>query len=179
MKPADRTKFVEVVLGFAELKGKQLTAAALELYWRAMQHWDISDFLAASEQLLRTSEYMPTPKEFEDLRKAGRPTAGEAWSRVLNHVRSGRYSGVQSDTPVRLDELTERAVRALGGYHVIAMSHTEKTHFLEKRFCEHYEEMREAAAVREAVPQIAHSGSKFLGGPQSAQALLGNIKGRS
>lgn len=179
MIPADREKFVEVVLGFAELKGKQLSVPALELYWRSMQDWPLDDFLSAAEQLVRTSEFMPTPKDFEDLRKAGRRTAGEAWLIVLDHARHG-YMHWDSGMPSRNgavpepdDQLLLRAVRAIGGFQAVAMSPTDKTQFLERRFCEHYEEMQGAEDVREAVPQLAFSGRRALGGPVRTRDLLG------
>jgi hypothetical protein len=155
----DYDDFCAVVVGFAELKGKTLSSAAIELYWRAMQHWSLEDFKLAAEQLLRTSDWMPTPKEFEDLRKAGRPTAGEAWASVLRYVRNDYSpSGLSivngGDTKPK-SELIDRAVAALGGYRAIALSSTENTQFLERRFCEHYATIEDATDVREAVPQIA------------------------
>lgn len=178
MTPTDREKFLEVVIGFSELKGKQLSVPALELYWRALQRWDLDDFLAAAEQLVRTSEFMPTPKDFEDLRKAGRRTAGEAWSLVLDFVRNNSLqwdsglpclnrNAVEPD-----DELMKRAVRAIGGFKAIAMSPVDKTVFLERRFCEHYEQMQDADEVREAVPQLAFAGRKALDGPRSVRRLM-------
>lgn len=180
MIAADRKKFAEVVLGFAELKGKQLSAPAIELYWRSMQGWSLDDFLAAAEQLVRTSEFMPTPKDFEDLRKAGRRTAGEAWTIVLDYAR---HNFTQWDTglpclnghakPEPDDELLLRAVRAIGGFKAVAMSPTDKTVFLERRFCEHYEQMQGADEVREALPQLAFSGRRALNGPSSVRSMLG------
>lgn len=165
----DRKEFIEVVLGFAELKGKQLSAPALELYWRSMQDWALTDFLAAAEQLLRTSEFMPLPKDFEDLRRAGRPTAGEAWIHVLEHAR-------RSHQELRLeDEVANRALRAIGGIRAIAMSSTDKTTFLEKRFCEHYEQLQSVQEVRDSVPQISFAGCGKLTGPRSVAALFSGI----
>jgi hypothetical protein len=179
MTPVDRKQFAEVVLGFAELKGKQLSAPAIELYWRSMQHWSLEDFLAAAEQLIRSSEFMPTPKDFEDLRKAGRRTAGEAWTIVLDYARHN-YSRWDSGLPCLNsnaapepdDELLMRAVRAIGGFKAVACSPVDKTPFLERRFCEHYEAMRDADDVREAVPQIAYSKPKTLSGPASVRDML-------
>jgi hypothetical protein len=164
MKPTDRKAFLEVVVGFAELKGKQLSAPALELYWRAMQGWELAAFRAAAEQLIRTCEFMPTPKDFEDLRKAGELTAGEAWAMVLDHVRSGFYRDVPeifADQP-----RIEAAVRAIGGFNAIAMSRTDQTPFLERRFAEHYEAISEREDIREAVPQIAGSPRARVLGPR-------------
>lgn len=171
MTPADRKTFLEIVVGFAELKGKQLSAPALELYWRSLQHWPLEDFRAAAEQLLRTCEFMPIPKDFEDMRKAGRPTAGESWADVLAHVRSGAYGG----RGVVVSELVDRCVAAIGGYNAIGMCDVEKTHFLEKRFNEAFEHLQDAEDVREAVPQIAYSRAPQLKGPQRAGNLLGRF----
>jgi hypothetical protein len=164
--PADRKAFIETVIGFAELKGKKLSVPALELYWRALQHWSLEDFRAAAEQLLRTCEFMPVPKDFEDLRKAARMTPGEAWAEVLACARQGGKSIG--------DSLTDRAVRAIGGYHAISMSNTEQTPFLERRFCTHYEAIRDSEEIREAVPQIVcdETSKPKLNGPTSAAALL-------
>lgn len=172
MTPDDKQAFAEIVTGFAELKGKSLSTAALKIYWNSMQHWEIAAFREAANQLLRTCEFMPTPKDFEDLRKAGRPTAGEAWTEVLNYVRKGFvYWDAGRPTPNAAVQkpaspLTDRAVAAIGGYQAIAMSETDKTHFLERRFAEHYEAMQDADEVREALPQVAFSERPKLNGPQ-------------
>lgn len=158
MIASDRQKFIEIVLGFAELKGKQLSAPALELYWRAMQGWSIEEFQEAAEELLRTCEFMPIPKDFEDLRKAGRDTAGEAWARVIGWCASGAYRDRVMGDPV-----IDRAVAALGGYRSIAMHEEEKLHFLERRFAEHFEAMQDAEDTRHAVPQIAFDPNAGIG----------------
>ena len=185
MTPADRKPFLEVLVGFAELKGKQLSVPAMELYWRAMQQWTLSEFKAAAEQLLRTCGFMPLPKDFEDLRKAGRQTAGEAWADVLRYARyeyspSGlQLIDFQRREEPRFDPFVLRVVNAIGGFRAIAMSDVDRTQFLERRFCEHFETMQEAADVREAVPEIAYSGKRSIAGPQSARNLLGKLGGDS
>ncbi len=138
-------------MGFAELKGKSLSAPALELYWNAMQGWSLEDFQAAANQLIRTCEWMPTPKNFEDLRKAGRMTAAEAWDRALRHCSTGAWR----KGPLG-DELIDQAIRVLGGYQAIAMGDISALQWLEKRFCQHYEQVEDAHDTRESVPQIAY-----------------------
>jgi hypothetical protein len=155
MKKSDRADFAEIVLGFAELKGRSLSAPAIELYWRAMQSWSIEEFRAAAAQLLTTCEWMPTPKEFADLRKAGRDTAGEAWARARAACGTCRSGGHYGSGGTCGDEFIDRVVRAIGGYRAIALSEIDKLHFLERRFAEHFETMRDAQEVREALPQIA------------------------
>lgn len=167
MTPGDYDRFCEVVMGFAELKGRQLSPAAIELYWRSLQHWPIGDFMAAAEQLVRTSKWMPGPEDFENLRKAGKPLPGEAWERARRASGTAIQCGQVTHNGSCGDELIDRAVRAIGGYGVIAMCETTKLPFLEKRFAEHYESMRETDSVREALPQIA--------GPNSAARLIGHL----
>ena len=146
MKPEDYDSFVEVVTGFAELKGKQLSAPAIELYWRAMQHWPIDEFRRAAEHLIKTCEWFPVPKHFEDLRKESRATASEAWARVMSHCeefwRSGNGCG---------DRQADTVVRMLGGYATIALMPRDKLTFIERRFCEHYQQLEDAVATREAL----------------------------
>lgn len=162
MNLRDYEKFTEVIVGFAELKGKQLSPAAVELYWRAMQHWPIDEFRRAAEHLLRTCEFMPTPKDFEDLRKAGRETAAEAWERARRFAGS-LYSPTGYRDGEIGDYVIDTAVRAVGGYPAIAMCDVNKLHFLERRFAERFTELRYVEETREHLPQIA--------GPESRSTL--------
>jgi hypothetical protein len=177
----DYEAFCEIVLGFAELKGRQLSAPALELYWRAMQHWSIEEFRAAAEQLLRTCEFFPTPKDFESLRKAGRPTAAEAWLKAVEASAGAISCGRVMTVRTCGDPLIDRAVRAIGGYGAIAMCDEDKLHFLERRFAEHYESIQDAEEVRAALPQltgsdaVSHSSTFRVTGPRSAKDILGRI----
>lgn len=171
MTSDDRRKFLEVIIGFAELKGKQLSAPALELYWRSLQHWPLEDFLGGAEHLIRTREFMPLPKDFEDLRKAGRETAGEAWARAVANCGSCHSAMGYTNGGTCGDKFVDRVVRAIGGYKAIAMCDSDKLHFLERRFAEHFETIQDAEDVREDVPQIAFN-SQRLCGPTSVRDLL-------
>jgi hypothetical protein len=46
-------------------------------------------------------------------------------------------------------------VQALGGYKALAFHDIEYLHHMERRFGEHFEELREVLDTREAVPQLA------------------------
>ena len=140
----DFDEFCEVVVGFAELKGKQLSAAALKLYFRAMQSWDMREFKAAAEHLLCTCEFMPTPKDFTDLRRAGELTAGEAWDLVL---------GGAALLP---NSREARAASIVGGQYAIRHADIERDlPHIQRRFMEAYAELSDVDSVREALPQIA------------------------
>lgn len=161
MTPDDRKPFLEVVIGFAELKGKALSAPALELYWNAMQHWPLDAFRAAAQQLVRTCQWMPTPKEFEDLLRAAEPTAGEAWDAVyLGH-----------------GELTPRAARAAliasNGRRLAMLDIEREIPHVQRRFLEIYDELTDVEQTREVLPylgdlapRIRSDGLKRLGAPK-------------
>jgi hypothetical protein len=161
MQADDFTRFRALMTGMAEMYQRELSSVLLDAYWISLRDWSLENFEAAAGQLMRTSSFMPRPADFTNLVKAGRKTAGEAWLLALDFARNGysRWdSGPVTQTPgVKKpdDPILTQAVRAIGGYEAIAMSPTDKTVFLEKRFCEHYEAMQEANEVREAVPQIA------------------------
>ncbi len=172
MKPEDRKAFLDVVIGLCELKGKQLSAPALEIYWGALQRWPIDEVKVAANHLATTCEFMPMPKDFEDLRKAGRATAGESWAKAVKacgtcHSAQGYTSGGTCGDP-----FIDRVVRAIGGYKVIAMCDEDKLHFLELRFTEHFETMLDADDTRVGVPEIAFSSREMLSGPRRASEFL-------
>jgi len=176
MIQSDFEAFSEIVLGFAELKGKVLSKAGIKLYWNSMQHWSIEDFRRAANQLVRTCAWVPSPKEFEDLRKAAFPTGAEAWDMARKAsgscrelTRAGAFFGKGGTCG---DELIDRAVAGIGGYAVIAMSTIEQMPFLEKRFCEHYKMLMDVEGTREALPQLMSTSKRQLKGPASIQSLL-------
>jgi hypothetical protein len=148
----DFDAFSAVVVGFSELRGKTLSPAAIEIYFRAMADWSLADFKAAAEQLLRTCEWMPTPFQFEQLRKAGRAVPAEAWSDARRIARTWRPNVA---APRSGDALLDRVVESVGGYRAIAMCNTDSMGFLEKRFLDAYESIRDVEDTRNAVPEIA------------------------
>lgn len=169
MLPADRTEMVRTLVGLSTIKpGSKLTPEGLDVWWMAMQHWALDEFKQAAAHLARTAEFMPSPFHFEQLRKAGRPTAGEAFAVAVSHAASGNWRTGGCGRPD-----VDRAVQAIGGYVQIAMSDEDKLHFLERRFADHYEAMTDAEDTREAVPLIAGSTWKAkITGPRAVAGLL-------
>ena len=152
MQPEDRRAFLEVIVGFAELKGKALSAPALELYWNAMQAWSIEDFRAAANHLVGTCQFMPTPKDFEDLKRAGKPTTAEAW---LSARKACMWTIQGYIERPGTDPLISQALRTIGGANALAICDEDKLHFLERRFVQVYESLQDSNDTRQALPQIA------------------------
>jgi hypothetical protein len=162
VQPTDRNEFAAILNGLALTKpgSAKLLPEALSLWWNAMQDWSLPEFRAAANHLARSVEFMPSPYHFEQLRKAGRSTPGEAFERARQIVRRlfpREYHSHQSGDP-RLDA----AIRACGGYEALAMCTTENIGFFERRFAEHYEAVGDAEEVRGALPQLT-GGSKLTG----------------
>lgn len=150
MRVTDRKKFVETLNGLAAVKpGKELTDAALEIWWSSMKGWSIEEFVAAASHLASSVEFMPSPFNFEQLRKAAKPTDGEAWAEALKRCKAWR-------TGQAWDDVIERAVMAIGGYRSIAMADVETAlPHIERRFKEAYAELEDVETVRQALPHIA------------------------
>lgn len=144
MHPSDKPKFVTTLVGLAAIKNRELTDEAIDLWWLSMVEWSIEDFTAAAAHLIGACQFMPTPYDFAQLRKAGEPTAGEAWERVL--------AGAKLEPGSR----AARAAQIVGGQFAIRHADIERDlPFVQKRFMEAYEDLRDADVVRQALPQIA------------------------
>lgn len=174
MTPNDFQRFKAVMAGMGRVFGADVDSVLLDAYWLALRDWTLTDFEGAAVHLMANSQFMPKPADFNELRKAGRETAGEAFQRARQIVRSlfpREYSSHQSGDP-RLDA----AIRACGGYEALAMCTTESIGFFENRFREHYESITDAEDVRGALPNL--TGGARLTGPQPVADGLRLIGGR-
>lgn len=154
----DFAEFDKVIVGLAELHGKELSAAAIKLYFTALRHWSLDDVKRAAVQLLRTSKFMPKPQDFEELRRANDDSAHEAWERVLRGDR------------LEPGSLEERAAQMLGGQSAIRRAdiYRDLPHF-HRRFLEAYADLSDRTFTREVIPQLANARSRnnALQGPVS------------
>ncbi len=148
MDSSDREEFLQVLNGLAAIKSKELTKEAYELWWQSMKDWSIGDFKEAAGYLLKNCQFMPTPYDFEQLRKKGEVSAHEAWAMAMQHVEGAWRQSVLGDA------LTDRVVAMLGGYGVIALTHQERLGFLERRFQDAYNDLLDTSVVREALPDL-------------------------
>lgn len=158
MQQADFTRFRAVMAGMAEMYQRELSGTLLDAYWMALRDWTLADFEAAAGHLMAANTFMPRPSDFNALRKAGRETAAEAWVRVVRESPRWR-NGLKGDA----DPLIDACIRAIGGNETIAMTDLEQLHWLEKRFAEAYEELRDVHEHRESVPQITQQGAAAAG----------------
>ncbi len=159
MDSGDRPEFVRVLNGLAAIKRFDLTKDSYELWWQSMKNWSIDDFRDAAGYLLLNCKFMPTPYDFEQLRKKGEVSAHEAWSLALNHAEGAWRKGALGDA------LTDRVIAMLGGYSVIAFTYKDKLGFLERRFLDAYNELLDTSVVREALPDLTERARIQNGSP--------------
>jgi hypothetical protein len=163
MQPKDREEFLKVLNGLSALKGKSLAVEALDLWWMSMQKWELADFKAAAAHLVGSCQFMPTPYDFNQLKRAGEPTSGEAWEKAFAYCAHKR-----GPTPGgRID----RAALAVGGYYNMGMANIETAiPHIERRFKEAYEDLADVEEIREALPEITlHELQLRLGGEPSSR----------
>ena len=148
MDSSDRDEFARVLTGLAAIKRVDLTKESYELWWQCMKDWPIDEFREAAGFLLKNCQFMPTPYDFEQLRKKGEVSAREAWAKALNHAEGAYRKGVLGDA------LTDRVIAMLGGYSVVALTYKDKLGFLERRFLDAYNDLLDSGGVREALPDL-------------------------
>lgn len=155
MQPSDFTRFHAVMTGIAELHQRELSDFLLDAYWLSLRDWSLQDFESAASHLVQTLKWMPKPSDFTDLRKAGEPTAGEAWVTAL------------SGAPLVPGSCIARAAQVVGGQYAMRYADIERDlPHIQRRFIDAYNELSDVDPVREAVPQIAeHGARKALRGP--------------
>lgn len=163
MQANDGKRFRDLLRGMGRIYGAEPDAITLDAYWVALKCWSLEDFEAACETLMQTAKFMPRPADFNDLRKAGELTAGEAFAIARDIARHCSQHGQPTADDPRIDA----AARACGGYFAMGLTETEKIGFLERRFCEHYEAICEAEDVREALPQITALARARVSGPRA------------
>jgi hypothetical protein len=151
MTPADLDRFGEAIRGLAAMHGRDVTDSLVQLYWSRLKHWPLEEFLAAATHLLG-AQFMPKAHDFEQIRKASLPTAAEAWTKVLRHIEGAYRTGRGLDDGGVID----RAVESLGGYRSLAHRAQEYLPIDERRFAEHFDQLLDVMAVRQALPNLSN-----------------------
>lgn len=136
MQQDDFTRFRAVMAGMAKVYEREIDSVLLDAYWLTLRDWSLDDFERAAAHLMRTSEFMPRPAAFNELRKtASQQIAAGAWftsgtsndpraNRAMHIATQGRYIG-----HIPLDELQ----------------------WVQKRFIEVYEELSDVEETRAAL----------------------------
>lgn len=159
MYPSDKPKFVTTLVGLAAIKNRELTDEAIDLWWLSMAAWSIEDFTTAAAHLITACQFMPTPYDFAQLRRAGELTSGEAWLEMF----SGKSLAPGSRAA--------RAAEIVGGQYEIRHADLERdVPHIQRRFMQVYDELTDVDSVRDALPALAYK--------PPADALLMDFEGK-
>lgn len=136
MQPTDSPRFKSVMAGLAKVYEREPDQPLLDAYWLALSDWSLAEFEAAAAQLMRVSKFMPRPADFTEMRsRSRRRTAAEAWF----------TSGESADPRAR------RAMRIATQGRYIGHIPTTELPFVQRRFMEVYDEMRDVDESRAAL----------------------------
>lgn len=172
MEATDGKRFRDLIRGMGRMYGQEPDRVVLDAYWLALRDWGFRDVEDAAAHLMATAKFMPRPAEFNALRKAGQPTAHEAWDTAMANCTSWRDG--KSTAGDRID----RVVRSIGGYRSLAMADVERDlPHIQRRFLEAYAELSTVEPARQALPQIAAVGARIaLRGPAPLANFLPKIE---
>lgn len=150
MIDSDKSEFSKILGGISEIRGKPLSREGMAMYWLALSHWSMEEFRQAAKHLLSHSQFMPTPYDFEQLRKkSSDETAGEAWEQVRRVIRHRHHSD-----PTSINPKVDKIVRMLGGYTTLGLTPSEEMQWREKKFFELWETQSDVEEVRQALPLL-------------------------
>lgn len=176
MSPEDFEEFKSGVQGVYSFYGKDVSAFALDVWWAALQAYDLPAVVDAFNRHLMnpdTGQWLPKPADIVKM-FGGRTQdrAMQAWSKVDRAVRSvGTYHSVAFDDPI-----IHRVIQEMGGWVAIGQKTDDDWPFVAKEFEARYR----SYAMRGEVPTyppvligIAQAYNEQKGHPSPAPMLVG------
>jgi len=116
MTPDEKPRFLAALSVLGDVFRCDLTAPAIEGYWRALVAFPLDEVEEATQRALETCRHMPRPAELRALIE-GDPAdrAVLAWGGVLRAIRRiGAYDSVRLDDPAATE-----AIKTLGGWPAV------------------------------------------------------------
>jgi hypothetical protein len=114
----DQQKFCNALLGLAENYNRKLSEHGIELYFRALENFDIEEIIRAMTEHLREGEFFPTPAAIIKRIDGGVKNAGdyavEQWEAVLDQL-----SKCGPHQKPNLSPGTFATVNAIGGWKML------------------------------------------------------------
>lgn len=138
MTKVDYERFVNCLLGCAEIAEKNLSKQAILLYWNTLKHLEIDVVVNAFNRHLvnpDNGQYMPKPADIIRLCKGSNlDSAMIAWSMVLESIKLiGRYDSVVFD-----DRATMVAIKEMGGWIALCKMADDEIPFRAQEFQNRY-----------------------------------------
>lgn len=145
-KPQDDERFAAVMLAFSELHNRVPSMALVDMYWRALERYDIDAIERAAAAVMAdpdTGQYWPKPADFVRHIDGGKAdSALVAWSLVDRAVRQvGPYASVVFD-----DSITMAVLSDMGGWIPLANKTEADWPFVAREFENRYRGYRVRSA---------------------------------
>jgi hypothetical protein len=139
----DKIRFAQVMAALGEVfdSGRETSALKTEIYFKALERFQIEEIEKASSMLIgtRTTASFPKPAEIIGCIKPkaieSRIDKLEAWGMVMSGLEMGRLPN---------DNSIQETIRRLGGWNYLQDKSYDELHWIEKRFIEHYEQILES-----------------------------------
>ena len=143
MESTDKQKFMEVIVGAAEIIGKLLSKVALKLYWNALNNYDLKSVVVAVEECIKnpdTGQFMPKPADIiKQIDGGTEDRALIAWTKFERAIRSvGTYDSVVFD-----DHKIHIVAQDMGGWIKFGKVMEDEMPFLKNEFVKRYRGTRE------------------------------------
>lgn len=128
-KQRDSKQFTEIMMGVAEMFGKELSKPALRMWFEMLKEYDIADIQVAASKAIRTATFMPRPAELIDKMPGAETQALIAnkadleCDKILGHMK---YHG-GSTVPEFDDPITEWLMSRRWPYKQWASNVTEES----------------------------------------------------
>jgi len=176
MNQSDYAAFKVVLTATAQMYGKPMVPAVIELWWNAMKRYDLAAVREGFGRHMHnpdTGQFMPKPADI--VRMLGGTTqdgALLAWSKADRAVRSiGPYETVAFDDPIIHAVITD-----MGGWVALGSKTEHEWPFVAREFENRYRGYRLGGGASDYPPTlagIAQTENAQRGLPTSAPVLIG------
>ena len=138
MLTTDMPDFINLMTGLCVIYGKSMNKALADIYWRALQRFDlpaIKDAFQAHVDNPDTGQFMPKPAEVVKYLEGSTSTqAMQAWTRVERAIGSvGSYRSVVFDDP-----LIHAVIADMGGWVQLCKTDVKELPFKANEFAKRY-----------------------------------------
>lgn len=105
MQASDIPKFTAMMAGIGELYGKTISSMLTEIYWKALQHFEMKDVQQAFEVHINNpdcGQFFPKPADVvRFIEGSGETKALQAWAKVYRAIiHVGSYQSIAYDDPI-------------------------------------------------------------------------------
>ncbi|MDX2165091.1 MAG: DUF6475 domain-containing protein [Gammaproteobacteria bacterium] len=138
MKPEEKTEFVKLFTGIAELYGKNISPYLFEIYWYSLEKYSLHEVKTAAQLHAvnpDVGQFMPKPADFvRYIEGKSQERALFAWQKVISAMKLvGAYQSIIFD-----DKLIHHVIDEMGGWISFCRADEAKMLFIFQDFSRHY-----------------------------------------